>query len=156
MDLCLDTSPWHYSPELSYAHLYKDMDPLFVYHHFFCWSFPIRVLSKFLRLYAFIRAAFVTYLRGLILLSWNTFHLHSLSSLTPFVTRLMRYSRSNHYISPLHPTRNTITWLPCDHTEPTHQILGTRLTPKNLAQMSYHVTMHNATRVRSTCTSMSL
>ena len=119
----------------------------------FCWSFPVPVLSKFLQLFVFIRAMFIAYLRGLVLLSQNTIHLHSLSSLTPFVTWLMHYSCSNRYILPSRLTRNAITWLPRDHTEPTHRILGTRLMPENPAWTSYHVMTHDATCVRLTCTS---
>ena len=106
----------------------------------FCWSFLIQVLFKFFRLFAFIRAAFIAYLQGLILLSRNTFHLNSLSSLTPFVMRLTCYLCSIYYISPSHLTWNAIMWLPRDCTEPTYRTLGTRLTPKSLAWMSYHVT----------------
>ena len=143
MDLHLDTLSWHHSSEYSPMYTCIKLWTCSCIHYHFCWLFPVWVLSKFLWLFASIRAVFIIYPQGLVLLSWNTFHLHSLSSLAPFVTCLMCYLHSIYYILPSRPTQNAIMWLPCDCTNPTHQTLRTRLTPKNPARMSYHMTMHN-------------
>ena len=114
-----------------------------MYNPHFCWSFLIQVLFKFFRLFAFIRAVFVVYLWGLVSLNLNTFQFHSLSPLTPSTTRLTCLSHSIYHTSASRPTRNAITWLPHDHTEPTHRTLRTRLTPENPDQM--HITWWHTT-----------
>ena len=143
MDLRLDTSPWCSIPYLSPMYTCIRTWTYHMYTPLLLLVIPVQASLSLLTALWIYRATFVIYLWGLVLLRQNTFHFHSLLSLTPFVMWLMGYLHSNCYISPSRPTWNTITWLPCDCTEPTHQTLRARLTPENPVWMSYYVTMHD-------------